>query len=122
MIEKETFYSEINLFGKIKFSREFKIDPLNFSDDIWDREDAQVACRMLGFNPEYAENTTKSRFGNVEDNFIMDNVACKGTEDSLEDCRYRGIDDCKGTEAAGVICHGKERLEKISGIVPLFFL
>ena len=66
---------------------------------------------MLGFNPEYAENTTKSRFGNVEDKFIMDNVACKGTEDSLEDCRYRGIDDCKGIEAAGVICHGKKRLE-----------
>ena len=93
-----------------------------FSDDAWDREDAQVVCRMLGLNTKYAENTTKSRFGNVEDKFIMDNVACKGTEDSLEDCRYRGIDDCKGTEAAGVICHGKERLEKISGIVPLFFL
>ena len=83
-----------------------------FSDDAWDREDAQVVCRMLGLNTKYAENTTKSRFGNVEDNFIMDNVACKGTEDSLEDCRYRGIDDCKGTEAAGVICHGKKRLGK----------
>ena len=77
---------------------------------------------MLGFNPKYAENTTKSRFGSVEDNFIMDDVACKGTEYSLEDCRYRGIDNCDGKEAAGVICHGKERLEKISGIVPLFFL
>ena len=86
------------------------IDSHYFSDDAWDRKDAQVACRMLGFIPEYAENTTKSRFGNVEDNFIMDDVACKGTEDSLEDCRYHGIDNCEGKEAAGVICHGKKRL------------
>ena len=97
--------------GRISF-QENLIDSHYFSDDAWDQKDAQVVCRMLGFNPEYAENTTKSRFGNVEDNFIMDAVACKGTEDSLEDCRYRGIDDCDGKEAAGVICHGKKRLGK----------
>ena len=59
---------------------------------------------MLGFNAEYAVATNKSEYGNVEPNFIMDEVKCNGNEETLEDCEHNLTHDCKGKEAAGVIC------------------
>ena len=75
-----------------------------FSDDNWDDNDAKVVCKMLGFNAEYAVATNKSEYGNVEPNFIMDEVKCNGNEETLEDCEHNLTHDCKGKEAAGVIC------------------
>ena len=62
---------------------------------------------MMELNTLYAKATTKSRYGNTEDNFIMDDVVCKGTESSLEECSYNTKDNCGGEEGAGVICPGK---------------
>ena len=61
---------------------------------------------MLGYNETYAKATTKSAFGLVEDNFIFDDVSCKGTEEYLDDCPHKTEDNCKGSEGAGVICYG----------------
>ena len=62
---------------------------------------------MLGLNTTFAQAVTKSRFGNSSDNFIMESLTCNGEEATLEDCGYLVKHDCEGTEAAGVICHGK---------------
>ena len=83
---------------------------VTFSDDKWDYKDAQVVCRWLGLKSEYAEATIKSRYGKVSSTaFTMDDVECQGTEETLDDCSYNPVNNCKGNEAAGVICHGRKR-------------
>ena len=77
-----------------------------FSDYRWDFKSAQVACKMMGFKSEYAEATIGSKFGFETDKYTMLSVACKGTEDTLEDCRYQPAGVCNGNGKAGVICHG----------------
>ena len=80
-----------------------------FSDDNWDRKDAKVVCRMLGLNTSFAIPTTNSQHGNWRDNFIMDEVKCVGTEETLEDCPHLTTDDCGASEGAGVVCLGTVR-------------
>ena len=77
---------------------------LLFSDDHWDDRDAQVVCKMLGFSKYGAIATHSSNYGSVVDNFIMDDVNCDGTEETLEDCGYNPTDNCGSSEGAGVIC------------------
>ena len=48
--------------------------------------------------------TTQSHFGIVPDDFLLDNVECDGTEDSLFDCSHSTTDNCGSTEGAGVVC------------------
>ena len=81
----------------------------NFSDDNWDNNDAEVVCRMLGLNATFAKATKNSQHGNWRDNFIMDEVKCVGTEETLEDCPHLTSDDCKASEGAGVLCLGKKK-------------
>ena len=76
------------------------------SDDSWDDNDAKVVCRMMGFNATFARAMING-YGDVEDNFIMADVHCEGTEASLDDCEYATKDDCGTEEGAGVICYGK---------------
>ena len=78
-----------------------------FSDDEWNDNAAKIVCRLLGYNETYAKATIKSAFGIVEDNFIFDDVRCKGTEFFLEDCPHKTEDNCGADEGAGVICYGK---------------
>ena len=107
-ISQEMCYLETNPYGDIDqyrlyinfFTTQF------FSDNGWDYKDAQVVCRMLGFNPDYAEATKESKYGNVDGSFIINDAQCDGTEESLHDCVY-SVNECDGAEAAGVICHGK---------------
>ena len=61
---------------------------------------------MLGFSRNGATAVLYSTYGSVVDNFIMDDVNCDGTEDSLEDCSYSPTDNCGTSEGAGVICRG----------------
>ena len=51
--------------------------------------------------------TSKSEFGSVPNTFILDEVACKGTENSLFECQFITKDDCGSHEGAGVVCIGK---------------
>ena len=34
----------------------------------------------------------------------MDDVYCRGSENTLWDCNYTSYDDCGTTEGAGVVC------------------
>eukprot|EP00092_Neocalanus_flemingeri_P048739 GFUD01055735.1.p1 GENE.GFUD01055735.1~~GFUD01055735.1.p1 ORF type:complete len:314 (+),score=60.96 GFUD01055735.1:108-944(+) len=57
---------------------------------------------MLGYSGGTA--TIRSKFGNVPENFIMDNVKCLGTEASLLECPHFSMGDCLEHEGAGVTC------------------
>lgn len=51
--------------------------------------------------------------------FWMDNIYCDGTEDTLATCRFDGWgqSNCKGSEAAGVVCmHEEETTTPIPAI------
>jgi len=71
-------------------------------DDSWDDHDATVVCRMLGYPG--GNHTAKSAYGSVPDTFIMDDVVCAGTEETLWECGHKTTEDCGVGEGAGVIC------------------
>ena len=48
--------------------------------------------------------TKDSKYGRVPSDFIMDNVACTGSEETLFECDYSPTDDCSASEGAGVAC------------------
>ena len=56
------------------------------------------------FRYSFGTSTVKSTYGSVPDDFIMDDVNCNGSEDTLFDCRYNPKDDCATSEGAGAIC------------------
>ena len=75
-------------------------------DDSWDRNDAVVACRQLGY-----DNAIRSLQGgqvpNGRGQIWLDDVACTGNEQNLLACPHRGFGshNCRHTEDAGVECY-----------------
>ena len=60
---------------------------------------------MLGYLG--GEYTHSSQFGQVSDDFGMDDVQCTGNEDSIFDCPHRNEDIfCDESEGLGAICYG----------------
>jgi lysyl oxidase-like protein 2/3/4 len=74
-------------------------------DDEWDKSEAQIVCKKLGF-PGAIAATHGSRYGYGLSTTWMDNMYCYGTEEHITDCRFDGwgIHDCDRSEAAGVRC------------------
>ena len=77
-------------------------------DDSWDLDDAKVVCRMLGFSGA-EEAIGSATFGAGQGNIILDDVACQGTENTLDDCTHPGYleHNCGHSEDAGVRCLGE---------------
>ena len=98
-------------------------------DDSWGTADARVVCRQLNL-PDSGTKSCKpmyeicfrdcphsllapiayqrARHGQGEGPILLDNVACTGSETSLQQCRHNGvgIHNCVHSEDAGVSCPG----------------
>ena len=78
-------------------------------DDYWGDEEADVACRALGYEDGSVDNATqftRAFFGAGTGPILLDNVRCTGDETSLLACRHRGIgvNNCRHSEDVGVRC------------------
>ncbi|XP_030839515.1 deleted in malignant brain tumors 1 protein [Strongylocentrotus purpuratus] len=74
-------------------------------DDNWDLNDANVVCRMLGY--ERAENfSCCAAFGLGQGPIVLDEVKCEGTEPNIVHCRRSGYEnhDCDHLQDVGVSC------------------
>ena len=74
-------------------------------DDNWDIEDANVVCRMLGFD---AAASFSHAFPDPPggEHFVLDDLHCTGSESSIFDCPHNGEwnENCGASEHAGVRC------------------
>ena len=75
-------------------------------DDNWDDMDAEVACKQLGYSSGGTANEGIIWIGYPSLLFLLDEVGCDGTEDTLLECDHagRGVHDCTSWEYAGVTC------------------
>uniref|UniRef100_K7FY50 Scavenger receptor cysteine-rich domain-containing protein DMBT1 n=1 Tax=Pelodiscus sinensis TaxID=13735 RepID=K7FY50_PELSI len=79
-------------------------------DDSWDLNDTNVVCRQLGCGYG-VEAKGSAYFGQGSGNIVLDNVNCRGWENSLWDCPHAGWlnHNCGHSEDAGVICSEKKK-------------
>ena len=97
------------------------VDGRPVCDDDWDLADAGVVCGMLFQNGIAVEATRESRFGEVGEDFSMDEVACRGDETSLLQCGHETEDDCGGGEAAGVVCYSRGKTPDYNSLETHFY-
>ncbi|XP_030852007.1 deleted in malignant brain tumors 1 protein isoform X2 [Strongylocentrotus purpuratus] len=74
-------------------------------DDLWDINDANVACRQLGFGRAISAPGS-ARYGSGSGSILLDNLACTGAESNLLSCPHSGVGshNCGHSEDAGVVC------------------
>ena len=77
-------------------------------DDDWDKNDARVVCRQLGYSLAVSAPHS-ARFGRGSGKIWLDDVQCQGNESSIVSCRHRpwGEHNCGHNEDASVICSSK---------------
>ena len=85
-------------------------------DDYWIDDDADVACRALGYerSEPYAGRFRSSYFGAGTGPIWLDDMLCRGSEANLLDCPlasgrsrardFIGVHNCKSNEVVGVRC------------------
>ncbi|XP_053388861.1 neurotrypsin-like [Mercenaria mercenaria] len=82
-------------------------------DDQFDKNEAEVVCRMLGFqNTEYAVNISSSMYGKGIGPIHLDDLKCAGNETDLLQCNPNtwGANNCDHEEDVGVNCQTPIRL------------
>ena len=74
-------------------------------NNLWDKKDADVVCRMLGFS-RANKLTTSAIFAVGNRPIMLARVECRGDEPSLSSCAYDGwiISYCNRKQDVGVIC------------------
>ena len=100
-------------------------------DDYWGAVDAQLACKQLGYQSTGimqpiahakskkegsdclfagAQAFTNAHYGQGTGPIQLDNVQCRGSENSLLQCSHLTVDICGHHEDAGIRCPGKKYL------------
>ena len=66
--------------------------------------EATVLCKMLNFSG--AIRVESFGPGNYSFPILMDNVKCRGDENSIAACQHNGweVEDCSHSEDVGVVC------------------
>ena len=87
--------------------------------DQWDKQAADVACRMMDFEGSTAATIKYENEKKKEVRLWLNNIKCTGKESTLLLCGHHdisaGSQNCKGKGKAGVKCKPKGR--KISKII-----
>ena len=83
-------------------------------DDGWSKQDADVACRQLGFS-ESLMAVHGSYYGAGDGEILLDEVACTGQESSLLSCN-NGTIDCSHGKGAGVVCLSKQSVAMVMAL------
>ncbi len=77
----------------------------------WDKRDAEVACRQLGF--QYAARSTSSvEFGEGSGRIMISSLGCIGSESNLLECEHGGLGftPCSHRNDVGLVCSSKHEL------------
>ena len=86
-------------------------------DSLWSEQDANVACRQLGYQPNGAVALSNAFFGQGTGIIWLDNLICLGDEERLLDCFFPGLLDtlfCGGHgDDAGLRCMEGEYSRKV---------
>ena len=92
-------------------------------DDGFNFEEANVVCREAGFSLGAKEVFIGSHFGKGSGHILLDELDCKGDENSILECKFDpwNITDCNDREWVGVSCRidGTMECDPI-GVSPLF--
>ncbi len=74
-------------------------------DDGWDLNDANVVCRQLGYREAWRA-AREATYGQGGGPIWMDDLRCRGDEESLGDCPFSGwgVHNCAHAEDASVVC------------------
>ncbi|XP_030845075.1 deleted in malignant brain tumors 1 protein isoform X2 [Strongylocentrotus purpuratus] len=85
-------------------------------DDDWDITDANVVCRMLGFQGTSGAPGS-AQFGQGTGPIQLDNVGCSGDEETIFDCEHPGFGahNCGHYEDAGVVCIASADVRLVGG-------
>ena len=78
-------------------------------NDYWGLKEATVVCRMLDYSAAVkVVRVAYKYYGRVNSSFPiwMDNVKCRGDEQTIAACRHRGwnVHNCNHNEDAGIVC------------------
>ena len=86
-------------------------------DDGWDYFAANRVCKDLNYT-RALRPTMESQYGLVPQSFSLDDVQCIGNETSLNNCTasrrfgtFGDVENCDGTEGAGVVCDTRSQQE-----------
>ena len=73
-------------------------------DDFFDRQDANVVCRQLGY--DRATSHSIKLVGGRNQQIWLDDLRCTGRESRLSECSHIGwgVNNCNFREATGVTC------------------
>ena len=88
----------------------------------WDFDDADVACRQLGFRGAFmllGNDVVPEGVGVV----WLEGVGCHGNESRLAECELSGwgVTQCDHTHDVGIICDGERERERIIIIFKKFY-
>lgn len=73
--------------------------------DQWDKQDAEVACRMMGFSGSVAVfYGDKQNNETANSTAWLNNMQCNGSESSLFSCQHGGFGFHVCKAIAGVLC------------------